>query len=121
MSKPFQALPFRSLPQQPRRPHDYLTLPVKDVDVPVGAETVRIRYREVGEGPALTLVHGLMTSGYSFRYVATPLAEAGYRVLIPDLPGAGRAIKARCEFSVVEYQRRRRIPATPAIAMCPGS
>jgi len=91
VSKPFQALPFRSLPQQPRRPHDYLTLPVKDVDVPVGAETVRIRYREVGEGPALTLVHGLMTSGYSFRYVATPLAEAGYRVLVPDLPGAGES------------------------------
>ncbi|MBO6935942.1 MAG: alpha/beta hydrolase [Deltaproteobacteria bacterium] len=89
--KPFEPVPFRSLPQLPRRPHDYLTLPAKDVDVPVGAETVRIRYREIGEGPALTLVHGLMTSAYSFRYVATPLAEAGYRVLVPDLPGAGES------------------------------
>jgi len=91
VSEPFEALPFRSLPRVPRRPHDFLSLPVKDVDVPVGAETVRIRYRETGEGPALTLIHGLMTSGYSFRYVATPLAEAGYRVLIPDLPGAGES------------------------------
>lgn len=89
--KPFEAMPFGSLPRLPRRPHDYLTLEAKEVDVPVGAETVAVRYRELGEGPALTLVHGLMTSGYSFRYVARPLADAGYRVLIPDLPGAGES------------------------------
>src|SRR6185503_16446012 len=47
-----------------------------------------VAYRELGDGPPLPLVHGLMTSSYSFRYVLAPLAER-YRVLVPDLPGAG--------------------------------
>ncbi len=48
-------------------------------------------YREHGEGPPLLLIHGLMTSGYSWRYVVEPLAELGFRVIVPDLPGAGES------------------------------
>jgi pimeloyl-ACP methyl ester carboxylesterase len=36
------------------------------------------------------LVHGLLTSAYSWRYVITPLA-ARYTVVAVDLPGAGRS------------------------------
>ncbi|HEX7663265.1 MAG TPA: alpha/beta hydrolase, partial [Polyangiaceae bacterium] len=49
-------------------------------------------YRELGDGPPLLLVHGLMTASYSWRYVAPKLAET-YRVIVPDLPGAGGSDK----------------------------
>jgi pimeloyl-ACP methyl ester carboxylesterase len=42
----------------------------------------------MGSGPPLLLVHGLMTSSYSWRYVLEPLAER-FEVIAPDLPGAG--------------------------------
>jgi pimeloyl-ACP methyl ester carboxylesterase len=48
----------------------------------------RVHVRELGEGPPLLLVHGLMTSSYSWRYVMEPLSRS-YRVVAPDLPGAG--------------------------------
>ena len=51
---------------------------------------VRIHCKNVGNGPPLLLIHGLMTSGYSFRYIVPALAER-YRVIVPDLPGAGRS------------------------------
>ncbi len=46
----------------------------------------------MGSGPPLLLVHGLMTSSYSFRYVMKPLSEH-YRVVVPDLVGAGQSDK----------------------------
>ena len=32
--------------------------------------------RELGEGPPLVLIHGLMTAGYSFRYLIALLLNA---------------------------------------------
>ena len=52
--------------------------------------TTRIHVREYGAGEPLLLVHGLMTAGYSWRYVLESLG-AQYRLVIPDLPGAGRS------------------------------
>lgn len=49
---------------------------------------LRTTWRTFGEGPPLLLVHGLMTAGYSWRYVLEPLG-ARYRVIVPDLPGSG--------------------------------
>jgi pimeloyl-ACP methyl ester carboxylesterase len=46
----------------------------------------------MGSGPPLLLVHGLMTSSYSFRYVLEPLAKH-FRVYAVDLPGSGRSDK----------------------------
>src|SRR6266581_3354297 len=39
-------------------------------------------------GARMVLLHGLMTTSYSWRYVIGPLAER-YRVLAPDLVGSG--------------------------------
>jgi 2-hydroxy-6-oxonona-2,4-dienedioate hydrolase len=51
----------------------------------------RMRYREAGRGPTLVLVHGLgVSADYWFRN-GPELAEAGFRVLAPDLPGFGRS------------------------------
>src|SRR5262245_64109147 len=44
-----------------------------------------IRYRELGSGEPIVLVHGLLTDGELWREVAPRLA-ADFRVLTPDWP-----------------------------------
>jgi pimeloyl-ACP methyl ester carboxylesterase len=51
---------------------------------------MRAHVRVHGSGPPLLLVHGLMTSSYSWRYVLEPLGRH-YTLYAPDLPGAGRS------------------------------
>jgi pimeloyl-ACP methyl ester carboxylesterase len=50
--------------------------------------TLAAQVRVHGAGPPLLLVHGLMTSSYSWRYVFEPLGRH-FTVYAPDLPGAG--------------------------------
>lgn len=86
---PFRQLPFAALPEAPRVPHPWAALERRSVtlDTP-GLGPHRVSYRVAGAGPSLLLVHGLMTTGYSFRYVVEALAGR-FSVVIPDLPGAG--------------------------------
>jgi pimeloyl-ACP methyl ester carboxylesterase len=44
-----------------------------------------IRYRELGSGEPIVLVHGLLTNGELWREVAPRLAES-FRVIVPDWP-----------------------------------
>lgn len=91
MGRPFQRVPFRDLPERPKRPHPYATTPARVVTTrSPGLGVLRIHVREAGSGPPLLLVHGLMTTSYSWRYVIEPLS-ARYRLIIPDLPGCGRS------------------------------
>jgi len=93
-------------------PHDFARTRGVDVEIrsrPFG--TMKAHYREIGDGPPLLLVHGLMTSSYSWRYVYGPLAKR-YRVIAPDLPGAGRTDKPRARYDAAslaewigEFQR----------------
>jgi len=53
---------------------------------------VRTHVPPLRQGPPLLLVHGLMTSSYSFRYVFEPLG-AHFETIALDLPGAGRTDK----------------------------
>jgi pimeloyl-ACP methyl ester carboxylesterase len=55
---------------------------------------MRVHWREHGAGEPLLLVHGLMTSSYSWRYVAGELGRR-FRLVIPDLPGCGATDKPR--------------------------
>ena len=51
-----------------------------------------LAYREMGEGRAVVLIHGLFSNGWVnwIRYGhAQLLAEAGFRVIMPDLRGHG--------------------------------
>ena len=59
--------------------------------VRVRAGDVELAVREHGpaEGPVVVLLHGFPEIGYSWRHQIAPLAEAGYRVLVPDLRGFG--------------------------------
>jgi pimeloyl-ACP methyl ester carboxylesterase len=42
-----------------------------------------------GEGPLVVLCHGFPELGFSWRHQVFALAEAGYRVLVPDMRGYG--------------------------------
>jgi pimeloyl-ACP methyl ester carboxylesterase len=86
---PFTRQPFATLPDKPRRPHRFLEIPVEKIAIDSRVlGRLAIAVRQKGDGPALLLVHGLMTSSYSWRYVVDALA-ARFRVIVPDLPGAG--------------------------------
>lgn len=88
--KPFRQPSFRKLPEKPRRPHDYDESVAEEILVaskPFG--DLRVHVRRIGSGPPLLLVHGLMTSSYSWRYVMKPLSEH-FTVLAFDLPACGR-------------------------------
>ncbi|MCB9591491.1 MAG: alpha/beta hydrolase [Sandaracinaceae bacterium] len=89
--KPFEPMRFEALPERPRRPHRFFEIEDERVSVTTPAlGTLEVSVRRAGRGDPLVLVHGLMTSSYSFRYVIDRLAE-DYEVLVFDLPGAGRS------------------------------
>ena len=48
---------------------------------------VRLHYVEAGEGPLVMLLHGFPEFWYSWRYQIPALAEAGFRVVAPDMRG----------------------------------
>jgi pimeloyl-ACP methyl ester carboxylesterase len=86
---PFRQLRFEDVPDVPARPHRWAETTRRDITIECeGLPPTRIAVRELGAGPPLVLVHGLMTHGYSFRYLLE-LLGARHRLLIPDLPGAG--------------------------------
>ncbi|WP_019929074.1 alpha/beta fold hydrolase [Nocardia sp. BMG111209] len=89
--RPFHRQPFSRLPEQPTRPHPYFRSEAHDLAMESESlGTLRVHYRTYGAGEPLLLVHGLMTSGYSWRYVLDGLGEH-YRLIVPDLPGSGRS------------------------------
>ncbi|MFO0645590.1 MAG: alpha/beta fold hydrolase [Polyangiales bacterium] len=53
---------------------------------------IRVRYHEGGEGAPLLLVHGLFTDHRAWMPAAEKLARE-FRVIVPDLPGAGASEK----------------------------
>ncbi len=122
--KPFERLPFETLPEKPRVAHDFAR--TRGVDVALTSRPfgeMKAHYRELGakDAPPLLLVHGLMTSSYSWRYVVAALAEK-YRVIAPDLPGAGRTDKPRATYDAAslaewigEFQRALGIEGCLAI------
>lgn len=75
---------FLNLPDWPFRPH-YLDLP----------DGLRVHY--VDEGLAtrqpVLMMHGEPTWSYLYRHMIRPVADAGFRVLAPDLIGFGRSDK----------------------------
>lgn len=56
-------------------------------------EGMSLAHIDEGDGPTVLLLHGEPTWGYLWRKVMGPLLEAGYRCVVPDLPGFGRSDK----------------------------
>jgi pimeloyl-ACP methyl ester carboxylesterase len=48
---------------------------------------IRLHYVEAGVGPLVILLHGFPEFWYSWRHQIAPLAQAGYRVVAPDMRG----------------------------------
>jgi epoxide hydrolase 4 len=48
---------------------------------------LRLHYVEAGTGPLVVLLHGFPEFWYAWRHQLPALADAGYRVVAPDLPG----------------------------------
>lgn len=66
--------------------------------VPYTFETergIKVRYRDVGEGPPVLLLHGLGTSMVTWFYNLSALVKSGFRVLAMDLPGHGDSDKPK--------------------------
>lgn len=90
-TEPFCQLRFEDVPDVPAVPHRWNESVRRDITIEhEGLPRTRIAVHEFGEGPPLLLVHGLMTAGYSFRYLLDLLGSR-YRLLMPDLPGAGHS------------------------------
>ncbi len=69
--------------------------PTRFLDRPGG----RIAYDDRGNGPLVLLVPGLGDVRGSFRFVAGPLAAAGFRVVTMDLRGAGESSTGWSDYS----------------------
>ena len=54
---------------------------------------LRLAYLDEGSGSTLFMVHGEPTWSFLWRKVMPPLLDAGYRCIVPDLPGFGRSDK----------------------------
>ncbi|WP_084161430.1 alpha/beta fold hydrolase [Nocardia sp. BMG51109] len=122
--RPFRRLPFANLPERPARPHPYFDSTAHELRMESDTlGPLRIHYREYGAGEPLLLLHGLMTSSYSWRYVLDGLGQH-YRLIIPDLPGAGSSsAPARRRLApealaswIGEFQVRLEIRGCPVVA-----
>jgi pimeloyl-ACP methyl ester carboxylesterase len=61
--------------------------------VRVEVDGVGIEYDVTGEGPPVVLLHGFPDSGRLWRHQVPALAEAGFKVIVPDMRGYGRSDK----------------------------
>jgi pimeloyl-ACP methyl ester carboxylesterase len=52
-----------------------------------------IEYEVTGEGRPVVLVHGFPDSGRLWRHQIAPLADAGFKVIVPDMRGYGASDK----------------------------
>jgi pimeloyl-ACP methyl ester carboxylesterase len=66
---------------------------VQDASMRVDVNGVGIEYEQAGEGQPVVLLHGFPDSGRLWRNQVPALAEAGFKVIVPDLRGFGRSDK----------------------------
>ena len=59
----------------------------------ISVSGINLHYVGAGQGPVVLLLHGLGTSWVTWQRNIEPLADAGFTVLAPDLPGHGDSDK----------------------------
>lgn len=69
---------------------------------------IRVHYQEAGDknAPPIILIHGFLASTLVWSKVFLKLAEAGYRVIAPDLLGYGYSAKPRAFDYTIASQAR---------------
>ena len=74
----------------------------------VEIEGVRVHYQEAGaaDAPPVLLIHGFCSSNFVWSEALVPLAEAGFRVVAPDLIGFGFSGKPKGVEYTIERQAR---------------
>lgn len=101
-AKPFLARmiypPFFNVP--PVSNIDYTTL-MQESQVEISG--LKVNYKIVGEGKPLFLLHGWGSSSDSWVKVQQMLAEKGFQVIVPDLPGFGKTPAPSTVWGVGEY------------------
>lgn len=55
----------------------------------VRANGIDLAVRDVGDGPAVVLVHGFPDLGSTWRHQVQALVDAGHRAIVPDMRGYG--------------------------------
>lgn len=92
---------FSALPDFPFAPHYH-----EIRDEPSGT-SLRIHYVDEGErdAPIVLMMHGEPTWSYLYRRMIGPVAQAGYRVIAPDLVGFGKSDKpaAKSDYSYAAH------------------
>ncbi|PJZ70892.1 hypothetical protein CH373_06405 [Leptospira perolatii] len=98
LQAPFKQLPFTEVPDKPRISHPYFNVKSQMISFhskPFG--NVNLHLKTYGSGPPLLLVHGFMTTGYSWRYMIEPLGQH-FTLYIPDLVGSGLSSKPEASY-----------------------
>lgn len=92
-AEPFKQGRFEELALRPRVPHRYFDADTEQVVVesaPFGRIRVHVASYGPRDAPPLLLIHGLMTTSYSWRYLFGLLGDRR-RLIAPDLPSCGRS------------------------------
>ena len=63
--------------------------PHRDASAEVASAPHRWHVQSFGAGPDVWMLHGAGASAHSFRALGPRIAQAGWRVSVPDLPGHG--------------------------------
>lgn len=63
-----------------------------------------IAWEEMGHGPPLVLLHGVMANNRTWRHVA-PILSDRYRILLPDLPGHGNSDCPDASYTLAWYAK----------------
>ena len=59
----------------------------------IATNGLELNIAEQGEGPLVLMLHGFPESWYSWRHQFSPLAEAGFHAVAPDMRGYGKSDK----------------------------
>lgn len=66
----------------------------------VQIDNFKLDYDDLGSGPAVLLIHGFPLDRRMWREQCTTLAQAGYRVIAPDLRGFGASQSGDASFTL---------------------
>lgn len=80
-----------------------VAVPRFDAAGPVPGPPVGVAYQDVGAGPVVVLLHGSPGAVADYRHLLPHLA--GFRVLVPDLPGFGKSSRWLPDYSVAAHAR----------------
>ena len=76
---------------------------------------VGIEYQVTGEGRPVVLLHGFPDSGRLWRHQVRALADAGFKVIVPDMRGYGRSDKPADVAAYFRDQFPDAVPLMPTL------